>query len=632
MKIQGCAVVFNQPSQGLPFVEYIAPEALEGVDLSKVFLLYAHDYQNVLARTEANTLNLDLNENGLFFNASLADTTLAHDVYNDIEAGNVQGVSFGFEIATGGDRWDIDPETGATIHYVTKIQQVTEVSLTPIPAYVQTSVAVQRSLDQFKNSQGGKTAQMNNQDELAKAVEALNKALTALKGGNSAEPKANKEAKAPAERAQNEPGTPSTSVPTTTKAPVTSVPTTTKAPAPTSVPTTTKAPEQRAEPKPDEGKQPDSQTKPDSTSVATTTKAPEGVHSTTQRDDDSDDSEIRANSTHNEKGATNKMAKVITPEKQDKAELQKRSLLKYLKTGKIETRDAASGTEGGIALTDGSVIIPKDIRPVEHETFQFPRLASLVRTVSVKHTTGLLPVFMNSTDKLSAHKEFEGTKAGSFPEVKQINWSLQTYTGKYLFTLELLEDSDYNWESDLASRLGELRDNTNDALIAEALTNGITATQEDDLVAGIKKALNVNLKPQDSRAASIIVSQSAYNELDLLKDGMGRPLIQPDVTKGTGSTLLGKTLVVVEDTVFPNASAGDSTIVVAPLQKAVINFKQSEVTGKFVDSYDVWYKTLGIFLRENVVQARPDLITVIKGASKSSVSTSTSTTTAPASK
>lgn len=631
MKIQGCAVVFNQPSQGLPFVEYIAPTALEGVDLSKVFLLYAHDYQNVLARTEANTLNLDLNENGLFFNASLADTTLAHDVYNDIEAGNVQGVSFGFEIATGGDRWDIDPETGATIHYVTKIKQVTEVSLTPIPAYVQTSVAVQRSLDQFKNSQGGKTAQMNNQDELAKAVEALNKALTALKGGNSAEPKANKEAKAPAERDQNEPGTPSTSVPTTTKAP-TSVPTTTKAPAPTSVPTTTKAPEQRAEPKPDEGKQPDSQTKPDSTSVATTTKAPEGVHSTDKRDDDSDDTEIRDDSTHKTEGATNKMAKVITPEKQDKAELQKRSLLNYLKTGKIETRDAASGTEGGIALTDGSVIIPKDIRPVEHETFQFPRLASLVRTVSVKHTTGLLPVFMNSTDKLSAHKEFEGTKAGSFPEVKQINWSLQTYTGKYLFTMELLEDSDYNWESDLASRLGELRDNTNDALIAEALTSGITATQEDDLVAGIKKALNVNLKPQDSRAASIIVSQSAYNELDLLKDGMGRPLIQPDVTKGTGSTLLGKTLVVVEDTVFPNASAGDATIVVAPLQKAVINFKQSEVTGKFVDSYDVWYKTLGIFLRENVVQARPDLITVIKGASNSSVSTSTSTTTVPASK
>ena len=148
-------------------------------------------------------------------------------------------------------------------------------------------------------------------------------------------------------------------------------------------------------------------------------------------------------------------------------------------------------------------------------------------------------------------------------------------------------------------------------MIINALTNGVTATKATDLVNDIKTALNVNLKPQDSAAASIILSQSAYNELDQMKDKMGRPLVQPDVTKATGQAILGKTVIVVDDLLFPKAKTGDANIVVTPLQKAVINFQENEITGQFIDSYDIWYKILGIYLREDVVQARQDLITLI---------------------
>lgn len=609
MRINGCAVVFNQPSQGLPFVEYIEPHALDGVDLSKVFLLYAHDYQNVLARTEANTLTLDLNEKGLFFSAQLADTSLAHDVFNDIEAGNVQGVSFGFDIPTGGDSWDVDYNTGQTIHYVNQIDTVDEVSLTPIPAFAQTSVSVQRDLQQFK--QGGKAKQMNS-DELLSAVKGLEKALNDMKAGSAnsdkkAEDKPEDKAKPDEKRAEDKP----TTTPTTTKAPVVT-PTTTKAP--TVTPTTTKAPATREAPKPDDGKDPDDNLEPNAT---------KDVHSNKddkqKRDDDSsDDSEDRdTQQTH--KGDS-PMAKSITePNKKD---LQKRSFENYLKTGKI-TRDASAPADGGLKLENGQVIIPQDILKVEKEQYQFPRLSALIRTVSVHHTTGKLPVIDVADGALAEHTEYDASGKATMPAIKPINWDLKSYTGKYVFSQELILDSDYNWESELATSLFDIRDNTDDSLIAKALTDGITVSQEDDLVAGIKKALNVNLKPKDSQQASIIATQSAYNQLDLMKDGMGRPLIQPDVTKGTGYQLLGKTLVVVDDELF--GEAGEATVVVAPLQKAVINFKQSEISGKFVDSYDIWYKTLGIFLREDVVQARADLITVIKASSVKPTTTTTTT-------
>lgn len=336
-------------------------------------------------------------------------------------------------------------------------------------------------------------------------------------------------------------------------------------------------------------------------------------------DDSSDDSELEENSkikTKNKRGS----GKVKTLNKDKELEINKRDLFETLKAGEVK-RDVT----GGIGLSDGSVLIPQDILNVEHETHQFPRLGSLVRTVSVKHTTGKLPVMWDTNEKLAAHTEYGTTAPGTKPTIVPINWDLQTYTGAYVYSQDLLSDSDYDWQSELAQSLITLRDNTDDDLIIKALTDGITAVEATDLVAAIKTALNMTLKPNDSAAASIVLSQSAFNALDQLKDTQGRPLVQPDLTKGTGSTILGKTVVVIDDTLFPNAKAGDVNIIIAPLQKAVINFKNNEITGKFMDTYDVWYQQLGIYLREDVVQARKDLIINIKGTTNTMSGSTTGT-------
>ena len=89
--ISGYAVTFNQPSQPIPFIEYIDEHALDDVDFSKTLLLYGHDFNKILARADSHTLNIKVDQHGLFFTATLADTTLANDVREDIIAGNLKG-------------------------------------------------------------------------------------------------------------------------------------------------------------------------------------------------------------------------------------------------------------------------------------------------------------------------------------------------------------------------------------------------------------------------------------------------------------------------------------------------------------------------------------------------------------
>lgn len=590
-QLSGYAVAFNQPSQPLPFTEYISPHAFDNVDFSQVQLLYAHDFNNILARVDSGTLSLKTDDKGLFFIADIPNTTLGNDVYTNVENGNIKGLSFNAQIdPNNGDTWEQDAG-GVVIHTINHFASLAEISLTPIPAYTETSVQVARDYKEVLNNMNNDSSTAvqlqapasssassakptsNSSADLAKQIAALTNKVNELL--NSAQP-----ANSTTKRDDNveEAGSDEVdraSAPANPGDPTSSAKSASTAVANPGDPTSNKNTSRAAEPASD------------------VTRSAEPVVATNE------------NKKNDENGDDIKMSTKLN----DPKESITRDFANFLKTGQVA--DSISRADNNIGLNAGSVIIPETILTPEHEQHQFPRLGSLVRTVKVSTTTGKLPVFQTSSDKLSVHTEFQPSERHAAPEIKPINWDLNTYTGNYAFSQDLISDSSYNWQSELSSRLQELKDNTNDDLIINALTNGVTTKTATDLISDIKTALNVNLKPQDSQAASIVLSQSAFNELDQMTDKEGRPLVQPDVTKGTGQSILGKTVVVVDDLLFPAAKAGDANIIVAPLQKAVINFQNNEITGQFIDSYDVWYKILGIYLREDVVQARKDLITLI---------------------
>lgn len=541
MTVEGYAMLYDQPSVPMPFVEYIDRGALDNVDLSKVLLLYGHDLNSVLARSDAENLQLRADDKGLWFRATLPDTTLGRDTYTNVANGNLKGCSVGFKI--GDDKW-LQGNDGQVIHHIRSFDQLIEISITPIPAYTETSVDVQRSLEAF----------MKGENEVK------------IDYGTLADAVADKLEQRSAEQADVE--------------------------------TTDETDKQDVE----TTEEPQKEEKPEE-----------------QPADDSDSADVSADSDEKPAEKIEKRsephASIVTTDEKMKEGTEMRELhganesvkdqfAHFLKTGEI-TRD---NTTGGIGLSNGQVLIPQDILPAEHEQHQFPRLGNLVRQIAVKHTTGKLPVFQPGSGKLALHTELQSTTNSTSPEITEILWNLKTYTGRYVFTRELLDDSDYNWEAELQSRLIELRDNTEDDLIVTKLTAGVTAVKPTNLIDDLKLILDSKLKPYDSNAASIVLSQSAFAQLDQMKDTEGRPLVQPNVTLGTGNAILGKTVTVVDDTLFPSAKQGDVNIVVAPLQKAVIKFKSNEITGQFVDTNDIWYKALGIYMREDVVQANKNVI------------------------
>jgi HK97 family phage prohead protease len=146
--VSGYALTFNQPSNDLGFIETIDPHALDDVDMSKVFCLYNHNWENVLARTDTKTLVLKIDKKGLHFDCTIPNTTLGNDVFENVRNGNVQGMSFGFNVAE--DQWNTN-EDGTDTRLVKKIEKLFEISLTCIPAYADTSVTATRSLEQHKN-------------------------------------------------------------------------------------------------------------------------------------------------------------------------------------------------------------------------------------------------------------------------------------------------------------------------------------------------------------------------------------------------------------------------------------------------------------------------------------------------
>lgn len=145
-EVSGYAVVFNQPSEFMGFYEIIDPKAFENVDMTHVLALYDHNYDNILARVDSNTLQLSVDKQGVAFKMTLPDTTIGRDVYENVRNGNLKGMSFGFTVDK--EDWSQN-DKGEVIHTVIQIGRFTEISICALPAYTETSVAVSRSLNKF---------------------------------------------------------------------------------------------------------------------------------------------------------------------------------------------------------------------------------------------------------------------------------------------------------------------------------------------------------------------------------------------------------------------------------------------------------------------------------------------------
>ena len=149
--ISGYAIRYNEPSLDMGFVEIVAPGAV--TDSLKqnpsVLCLRDHDPTLLMGRTTANTLTLTEDSNGLRFVCKLPTTASANDLAESIERGDLSGVSFGFSVPSGGDKWSSD-SNGNVTRTLLKID-LAEISPCSFPAYPSTSVSIRSCPSQLRS-------------------------------------------------------------------------------------------------------------------------------------------------------------------------------------------------------------------------------------------------------------------------------------------------------------------------------------------------------------------------------------------------------------------------------------------------------------------------------------------------
>lgn len=174
MEIKGYAAVYDSP-ETYWYTEQIAKGAFDEADMSDVVLRYNHnDNFMVLARTRNKSLDLSVDEKGLYMDARLQEDVSSHrDIFNAIKSGLIDKQSFAFTVEE--DTYDYDTDTRT----ITKIGKVFDVSVVDQPFYNATDVSAARDnkCDDFAKRREELRKEHEEKEKLAKAKAELLKKL-----------------------------------------------------------------------------------------------------------------------------------------------------------------------------------------------------------------------------------------------------------------------------------------------------------------------------------------------------------------------------------------------------------------------------------------------------------------------
>jgi HK97 family phage prohead protease len=146
-RLEGYAATFGSEARIGRVVETIEPGAFRASLAGDVLALLDHDASKVLGRTRSGTLRLSEDSRGLAFSLDVPDTAAGRDVLALAERNDLGGMSFGFMVPAGGERWQGERRTLLTVG----LREISVVSAHP--AYPDTELAL-RSRDQLAAHEG----------------------------------------------------------------------------------------------------------------------------------------------------------------------------------------------------------------------------------------------------------------------------------------------------------------------------------------------------------------------------------------------------------------------------------------------------------------------------------------------
>lgn len=146
MVVEGYATTFNQPyelmrDKGMIVNEQVDARAFDETDMSDTIMQYDHEGR-VFARVKNGTLQLTPDEHGLRVTANLGGTEIGRQLFEEIQGGYTNKMSFGFTV-TGQKRSRSKDAEGNTVilRTITKVGRLFDVSAVSIPANDATEIS-----------------------------------------------------------------------------------------------------------------------------------------------------------------------------------------------------------------------------------------------------------------------------------------------------------------------------------------------------------------------------------------------------------------------------------------------------------------------------------------------------------
>lgn len=257
-----------------------------------------------------------------------------------------------------------------------------------------------------------------------------------------------------------------------------------------------------------------------------------------------------------QEGEEENMEKVVLDGKEiSHPETEVRGFLNYVRShnSKMDLRALPEGVKS----TDVGAIIPQDIVT---KTKMLPEtvvdLRNLVQAVKVSTATGKYPILKSTEAVMHSVAELEANPDLDKPQFENVLYDVDTYRGQIPVSRESLDDSDEDLGALIARHIQRITLNTANAEIVKNLKTATAKTVKN--LDEIKTIINTEFDPAYN--LQFVVSQSFYNEVDLMKDNEGRYLLQPSITAQSGKSLLGLNVTVLSDKLLAGAEAPNKKV------------------------------------------------------------------------
>ena len=194
MIVEGYATTYNQPytlfrEKDMIVREQVDPCAFDGTDMTDVIMQYDHEGR-VFARVKNGTLELESDDHGLKIRANLGGTEIGRQLFEEINGGYTNKMSFGFTV-TGNERKITKDADGhvTVLRTITKIGKLYDVSAVSLPANDATEISarmvsdglVAEVLEEIRAEEERERARQAEEERRSAALERLNNLIKEVK-------------------------------------------------------------------------------------------------------------------------------------------------------------------------------------------------------------------------------------------------------------------------------------------------------------------------------------------------------------------------------------------------------------------------------------------------------------------